>query len=138
MATTPGPYDLDAVRVIFEPDGSATPKPVTETFYAELDADFDGFRGCTLISKLEFDNPWPTWEMHPHGDELVYLLEGDTDFVLRSEGAESTVRISTPGEYVMVPRGAWHTARPHRRTVMLFVTPGAGTENVESPPVTAP
>ena len=46
----------------------------------------------------------------------------------------SGVRVSEPGTYVVVPKGAWHTARPHAATTMLFVTPGEGTLNAESPP----
>lgn len=36
--------------------------------------------------------------------------------------------------FVVVPRGTWHTAKVHAATTMLFITPGEGTENRESPP----
>ncbi len=133
MPIAPGPYAIDDVRLIMGPDGAATPKTVSDNFYAELDQDFGDFRGHILIQRFEFSQPWPTWEMHPEGDEFVYLLEGDTDFVLWGDGAERLVRINEPGSFVMVPKGAWHTARPHAKTVMLFVTPGAGTLNAERP-----
>ena len=133
MAESPGPHLIDDVRLIMGPDGTATTKAVTNTFYSELDADFGDFRGHTLVQRFGFSEAWPTWEMHPEGDEFVYLLEGDTDFVLWQDGAESVVRISEPGSYVVVPKGAWHTARPHTHTVMLFVTPGAGTLNATEP-----
>ena len=128
-----GPHDLDAVRFILGPDGKGTNKNVSENFYQELDEDFDSFRGHVLIQKFSFDAPWPTWELHPEGDEFVYLLEGDTDFLLRIDGKEIEVRVNRPGGYVVVPRGAWHTARPRAPTTMLFVTPGAGTLNAEQP-----
>ena len=134
MAIDTGPHDLDAVRYILAPDGSSTNKPVTARFYQELDEDFDNFTGHVLIQEFSFDAPWPTWEVHPEGDEFVYLLTGDTDFVLREGRSERTVRVSEPGSYVVVPKGAWHTARPHAPTTMLFVTPGEGTLNAESPP----
>jgi mannose-6-phosphate isomerase-like protein (cupin superfamily) len=134
MPVETGPHNIDSARMILKPDGHAVVKQVTENFYPELESDFGDFHGHVLIQRHEFNSAWPTWEVHPHGDEFVYLLEGDTDFVLFEQGAERTVRVNDPGSFVMVPRGAWHTARPHTRTVMLFVTPGEGTENRELPP----
>jgi mannose-6-phosphate isomerase-like protein (cupin superfamily) len=134
MAIDPGPHNLDQVRYVMAPNGQGTNKAVSEQFYAELDKDFANFAGHVLIQQFSFVSPWPTWEMHPEGDEFVYLLAGDTDFVLRENGDERTVRVSEPGSYVVVPKGAWHTARPHAPTTLLFVTPGEGTLNAESPP----
>ncbi len=134
MAIEPGPHDLNRVRFILGPDGKGTSKPVCEKFYQELDEEFAHFGGHVLIQQFSFDSPWPTWEMHPEGDEFVYLLKGDTDFVLRQDGTERTVRVREPGSYVLVPKGAWHTARPHAPTSLLFVTPGEGTLNARTPP----
>jgi quercetin dioxygenase-like cupin family protein len=53
--------------------------------------------------------------------------------LLRNEGVESRQTLSRPGAFVVVPRGAWHTARIAEATTMLFVTPGEGTENREQP-----
>ena len=86
-----------------------------------------------LVQRFAFDEPWPTWEMHPAGDEMVYLLSGNTDFVLWVDSEEKVVSINEPGSYVIVPRGTWHTARPHEPTDMLFFTPGECTLNAEQP-----
>ena len=94
----------------------------------------DGIEG-RLVSQHTFSADWDVWEMHPHGDELVYLLEGDTDFLLHMPDGVKTVRVSEPGSYVLVPKGVWHTGRPHAPTRMLFVTPGEGTMNEVEPPV---
>ena len=45
-----------------------------------------------------------------------------------------SVRVNVPGSYLVVPKGVWHTARPNAATTLLFVTPGEGTLNAESPP----
>ena len=111
-----------------------TTKERTPRFYEELDEEFGGFHRHVLVSEHAFAEAWPTWEMHPAGDELVYLLEGDTDFVLRMPDGDRTVRAREPGTYVLVPKGVWHTARPHAPTRMLFFTPGEGTRNEETPP----
>ena len=133
MAIDSGPHDIDATRVIFTPSGAAVLKPVTPDFYESLD-EFGDFLGHALIQRFSFDAPWGMWEMHPEGDEFVYLLAGDTDFLVKFPGQpERRVRVSEPGSYVMVPQGAWHTAEPHAPTTMLFVTPGAGTLNRPEP-----
>ncbi len=134
MSNDIGPHRLAEVPAVLSPDNSAHLRPAGEDFYATLERDFDGFRGHTLVMTHAFDTPWPSWECHPHGDELVYLLEGDTDFVLRVNGADVTVRVREPGSYVLVPRNTWHTARPHAPTRMLFITPGEGTLNEPHPP----
>ena len=133
MAIPPGPYDLDETRLVLGPTHEATPQPVTPSFYEDLGRDFASFARHVLISRHAFDEPWPTWEMHPHGDEFVYLISGDVDFVLRIAGRDETLRVKEPGRYVVVPKGTWHTARPHLPTTMLFVTPGESTENRETP-----
>jgi len=134
MATETGPHNLASTPLIMTPTGDAVTKPRTESFFAELDRDFDNFKGHMLVMTFAFDEAWPTWESHPHGDEFVYLLEGDTDFVLRTADGDVTVRVNEPGSYVVVPKGTWHTARPHAPTRMLFVTPGEGTLNEAEPP----
>ena len=125
---------IDQVRAIFTPDNLLATKPISENFYAELDDDFGDFSGHILVSQHAFSEPWPTWEIHPEGDELVMLIAGDTDMVLAHEdGAETVMRVSEPGEYVIIPKASWHTARPHAPTTMLFLTPGQGTINALKP-----
>ena len=134
MPLDTGPHDIDALRVIFRPGGDATLKAVTPHFYEELGTEFGDFKGHVLIQHFAFDEPWGVWEMHPEGDEFVYLLSGDTEFSLKMPGeAPRSVRIDRPGSYVIVPKGAWHTARPFAPTSMLFVTPGEGTLNQAEP-----
>ncbi len=133
MAIDPGPHHLDQVRTILSPDGALHLKANCPTFYEDLDKEFANFSGHILISSYSFDEPWGVWEIHPHGDEWVYLLAGDTDFILMEDGEERTIRISTPGSYVIVPKGTWHTASPFEPTTMLFVTPGEGTINALEP-----
>ncbi len=133
MPFNPGPFDLETTRLVLAPDGSATPKAVTANFYQELAGEFEPFAGHLLVAQHQFDQAWPTWEIHPKGDELVYLLSGDVDVVLWTEDGEQTVRVNQPGSYIVVPKNTWHTARPRQPSSMLFVTPGEGTQNAETP-----
>ena len=102
---------------------------VTPNVYEELHRNFEGFRGRLLVSMFSFESDWPTWERHPAGDEVVVLLYGGADMVLDKPAGRKTVRLAKPGDYVVVPKGTWHTARIDMPTRMLFVTPGEGTQN---------
>ena len=133
MVAETGPFSIGEMPWVFRPDGTGRAKPMGPRFYQELDEDFGSFAGHILIQRFAFSEDWPTWEMHPEGDEFIYLLEGDTDLLIWENGAARCVRASEPGTYVVVPQGAWHTARPHAPTAMLFVTPGNGTLNAERP-----
>ncbi len=121
--------------VVLKPDLGAESIEVTDDgIYAELDERYDGFKGASLVATHYFDSDWPTWEMHPAGDELVSLIAGKVDMVLATPAGETIVSLSEPGQFLIVPKGTWHTARVHAPTEMLFVTPGEGTENRESLP----
>ncbi len=104
---------LASTIVVSAPDLRAGTIDGTDTIWSDLDARYGDFKGHLLISSFTFDLAWPTREMRPFDDE--------------------TVRLSRSGEFVIVPRGGWHTARPRRRTTMLFVTPGEGADNREQP-----
>jgi mannose-6-phosphate isomerase-like protein (cupin superfamily) len=82
-----------------------------------------------LMSAFTFSAPWPTWERHPAGEELVILLSGSATVVLELDDGERSVELRRPGDFVLVPPGTWHTAKTAVTTTMLFLTPGAGTEH---------
>jgi mannose-6-phosphate isomerase-like protein (cupin superfamily) len=115
--------------VVLGPDQSAVPVEVTPTVFEELDRRFDDFKRRLLVASLRFDKDWPTWEIHPHGDEIVMLLSGAARMVLEEAGSHRTVELSRAGDYVIVPKATWHTARISVPTSMLFITPGEATEN---------
>ncbi len=122
-------HDLESTFAVLEPGATAVPVEVTPTIYEDLDRCFDNFRDHRLVSIYTFDSDWPTWEMHPAGDEVVCLLEGEAGMVFDRGGTEETVTLTKPGSYVIVPKGTWHTARVSRSARMLFITPGEGTQN---------
>ena len=134
MTTPVGPHTLGETGLIVLPDARVHAKDYSPTFYEELDRDFDGFHGHWLVQKFEFSSDWPTWEIHPHGDEIVTLMSGKATFVLRqSDGSDETVTVDEPGMTIVVPRNTWHTARTDTPCAMLFITPGEGTMNAEVP-----
>lgn len=94
----------------------------------------DGLEG-RLVSMYTFTEPWDTWEMHPHGEEVVLCTAGEmtlhqTRNVPAAAGDESDVTtvILKAGEYVVNPKGMWHTADCYAPCSAVFITPGLGTE----------
>ena len=126
-------FNLATERAIFTPGLEAKTKALSPTFYPELETEFNGFAGHVLISQHHFAEDWPTWEVHPAGDEFVTLITGDITLVLWQDQQEWPLRLSTPSDFVIIPKGVWHTARVHAPTTMLFVTPGEGTKNAAAP-----
>lgn len=125
--------DIASTFVVMGKDLDAETVDVTDSLWAEIDERFGNFAGSSLISSFSFEQDWPTWEVHPNGDEFVMLLSGDAEMTLALPQGDNSVRLTEPGSFVIVPRNTWHTARIHTPTKMLFVTPGQDTENREEP-----
>lgn len=100
---------------------------VTPDFWQKLASRSD-LHGGRLVSAYRFTEDWPSWERHPAGDELVYQISGAMDFVVDDGGSERTVPLRGRAALV-VPRGAWHTARVLEPSEAIFVTRGEGTEH---------
>lgn len=82
-----------------------------------------------LVSVHSFDEPWDTWEVHPHGNEVVLCLQGAiTLHQERPDGSTATIELG-PGEYAINEPGVWHTADTDGKATALFITPGLDTEH---------
>ena len=127
------PMDLSSTFVILDREQMADTITVTESVWSDLDRQYGDFKGHTLVSSFSFNDDWPTWEIHPHGDEIVCLISGNVDLILATNNGEQKVRLDSQGSFAIVPKNTWHTARVHAPSTMLFITPGEGTENRESP-----
>ena len=89
--------------------------------------DADGREG-RLVSMFSFTESWDSWEMHPHGDEVVLCTSGQMTFHQQfANGATATVTISA-GEFAINPPGCWHTADVSGTATAVFITAGLGTE----------
>ena len=82
-----------------------------------------------LVSLFRFEESWSSWEIHPHGEEVVCVVQGH--MTLHQElpdGSKQSCELG-PGDYAINPRGTWHTADADQLVVALFITAGKGTEN---------
>lgn len=127
------PFKLASTFVVVDPKLSAVKVDVGPTLYQDIDREFSQFQRCTLISEYTFEQDWETWEMHPAGDEILYLVSGKVEIRLLDNGREHSLRMDVPGTSVIVPKGRWHTARVAEKSTVLFVTPGEGTVNAVDP-----
>lgn len=86
----------------------------------------DGDEG-RLVSLFTFTGDWDSWEMHPHGEELVVCLDGEMTVHQEVGGVTTSVTLG-PGDAVVNPPGAWHIADVPGTARALFITSGRGTE----------
>jgi mannose-6-phosphate isomerase-like protein (cupin superfamily) len=89
-----------------------------------LPVEFDGRH----VGHLTVETPGERdeWEMHPHQDEFLYLLEGAVDVFLRGDVevvADEQIIHLRQGEACVVPKGMWHRQAVIAPCKMLFLTP---------------
>jgi mannose-6-phosphate isomerase-like protein (cupin superfamily) len=123
---TASAFDLESTFLGLDGRGGVAKLPVGPDFWETLDAN-PGARG-TLVTTYESAGDWPHWEMHPKGDEVVYLLEGEVTMIFERQGRDERVPLSR-GQAVVVPKGVWHRALVALPSRMLFMTYGEGTEH---------
>lgn len=116
---------------VLKPDLRVETVAVSPSIYAELHAKFHQFAQHVLVSEHAFSENWSTWERHPAGDEVVVLLSGSAQVILRLPEGDERVVLTESGSFAVVPAGVWHTVEITQPTRMLFITPGEGTENRE-------
>jgi mannose-6-phosphate isomerase-like protein (cupin superfamily) len=122
------PFDLSSTFLRVRADASVEPLPVDETFWERIaGGQLGDFQNEYLVSCCTFDAPWPVWEVHPNGDEIVYLLSGSATFLFETESGARAIELKEPGTCVVIPKGTWHTANAKSPCRMLFITPGEGT-----------
>src|SRR5215831_3488835 len=112
-------FDLLKNYFLLEPDGAAISLPGGWDFWSQLmsgDASDPGIRRLMgsehgrLLTVLTMNADWTNWEMHPVGDELLFMLEGSATFRLDLPDGVKEVALNA-GRLLVIPRGVWHTAK---------------------------
>lgn len=65
-------------------------------------------------------------EMHPDGDETLYLIDGHVRVVFEDPAFEDVDL--QPGDGLIVPKGVWHRVDILSPSRILYATPGPGGE----------
>lgn len=132
--------DLLQNYLLLERDGEAVLLPGGGDFWSQLmsgDPADPGIRRLLgsehgrLLSGLSMGADWTNWEMHPAGDEILFMLEGKATFILDlSDGLKEVVL--SEGRLLVIPRGVWHTAKVSEPARLLAITAGQGTQHREA------
>ena len=81
--------------------------------------------GYTIGAAHMRRNPPHAGEVHPDGDEILYLISGRIDVILEEPTGNRTLTVE-PGHAIIVPQGVWHRVEVREPCHLLFITPGPG------------
>lgn len=90
--------------------------------------------GLTIGAPRMTREPPHGGEMHPDGDELLFLISGRLTVVLEDREPPRRVTLE-PGQALVVPRGVWHRVLLAEPSQILHITPGPGGEHRPPRPV---
>lgn len=84
------------------------------------------FSGVTFGVATMSENSPHGGEMHPDGDEILYLVSGRVKVVFL-DSDEDDVDI-VPGDGLVVPKGMWHRVDIIEPSQIVYVTPGPNNQ----------
>jgi mannose-6-phosphate isomerase-like protein (cupin superfamily) len=129
--------DLSRNYLLLDPVGTAVLLPGGGEFWGQLmsgNASDPGIRQLMrsekgrLLSAVPIGADWTNWEMHPAGDEVLYMLEGKATFVLDLPAGMREIALGA-GRLLVIPQGVWHTAKVSEPGRLLAITAGLGTQH---------
>ena len=65
-------------------------------------------------------------EMHPDGDEVLYLIDGKVRVTIEADPVQELEML--PGDGMIVPKGTWHRVDILEPSQIAYLTPGPGGE----------
>jgi uncharacterized RmlC-like cupin family protein len=101
-------HDLEASKIPERPD---PPVPV---------------EGLTIGITTMAGNSPHGGEMHPDGDEILYLISGRANVVFL-DSTEQDIEIQ-PGDGLVIPRGMWHRVDILEPCQIVYATPGPNNQ----------
>ena len=114
-------------RLTFLPDRTpGTPDDERSDAFARL-ADYRD--GAVFIGHYAGDSEW---ERHGAGDEIVWVLEGETTLFIWAGDREQASHLAA-GELIVVPEGLWHRFETPHGVKILSVTPQPTDHRLEHP-----
>ena len=72
------------------------------------------------------------WERHSNGDEIVFVVEGETTLILLVDNKEVSNRLGQ-GELLVVPENTWHRFETSKAVKIMSVTPQPTDYSIERP-----
>ena len=122
-------FQLESKFIHLENNGNMIGLLVDENFWSEASSRGD-LQSGRLMGVLKIDTGPSHWEIHPDGDELLYLLSGSMDVVIESEGKNEVITLPSFSSCI-VPKATWHQTIAREPSSLLFITPGKDTQHRE-------
>ncbi len=72
------------------------------------------------------------WERHSNGDEIVFVVEGETTLILLVKDKEIPNMLGQ-GELLVVPKNTWHRFETSKAVKIMSVTPQPTDHSIERP-----
>ena len=85
--------------------------------------------GAVFIGHYAGDSKW---ERHSNGDEIVFVIEGETTLILLVGGKENPNTLGQ-GELLVVPKNTWHRFETSKAVKIMSVTPQPTDHSIERP-----
>ncbi len=82
--------------------------------------------GVTIGMVTMTENAPHGGEMHPDGDEVLFLIAGRARVTLETAPIQEITM--EPGDGLIVPKGVWHQVEIIEPSQIVYVTPGPGGE----------
>ncbi len=79
--------------------------------------------GYTIGAALIAGDPPHDGEMHPDGDELLFLISGRVTVTLELTDGDRSVDLAA-GDAIVVPKGVWHQITTREPGQLIHITPG--------------
>ena len=118
------PIDLADTYLLLDAGPGLSVVPVDENFWATIHERTDLDEG-RLVMATPMTDDWRSWEMHPDGDEVILITDGEVR-VLTDPGTPVVVRAPN---LVIMPAGTWHTMDVIEPARVVTITWGAGTQH---------
>jgi quercetin dioxygenase-like cupin family protein len=125
MSQVTNTFELESTYVQLHDGPAAVRVPVDADFWQRIEERKELHRGRLLMVTHQ-SGAMSHWEIHPAGDEVLYLLSGKMDVVLEIDNSEQVVSM-VARTTIIVPQGIWHTVKVHEPGDLLSITRGAGT-----------
>lgn len=84
------------------------------------------FSGITFGVATMSENSPHDGEMHPDGDEILYLISGRVRVVFLDSDDEDIDIL--PGDGLVVPKGVWHRVDIIEPCQIVYLTPGPNNQ----------
>jgi mannose-6-phosphate isomerase-like protein (cupin superfamily) len=125
----PAALDLQNNCIYLARDRAMRPYAKTAGFFRNASKD-PGLMDGRILALHHVADPrdvhYPTWEMHPEGDELLILASGSLSVEFREAEKERTAPLP-PQTAFIVPAGTRHRLIVHEPSVLIAITPRHNT-----------